>query len=48
MSAEKEYTIASRPAKIQLAHIHVVAMMVLCSALMEGLVMVRSFPFILS
>ena len=40
MSVEKECTSASRLAKTQLAHIHVVALMVLCSALMEDLAMV--------
>ena len=45
MNVEKECTSVNRSAKTQLAHIHVVAMIVLCSALMEDLAMVRDFFF---
>ena len=41
MSVEKECISVSRCAKTRLAHIHVIAMTGLCSALMEDLAMVN-------
>jgi hypothetical protein len=43
MSVQREHINVSRSAKTPLDHTHVAAVMVLCSALMEGLVQVRTF-----
>ena len=43
MSVEKDYISVSISAKTQLAHIYVIAMMVLCLAMTEHLVMVRNY-----